>query len=822
MMNFINSALYSFAYELKQAYLSLKQKPLFVFSVVSTMGITLGALLCVLTLAYVMLIKPLPYPEQDRLYVVEQSQIDQSQKENVRGFSYPAIVDFYQNQNILSKAALVDYGESALASHAKSPTINTIFVTPEWFSLLNAKAIKGRLFEQSESINTFNPVAIISYKVWQQHFNSDKNILGQSIFTQNQHYTIVGVMSKNFIEPQLRDTDKQSDIWLPWDFNPTPDNLRKRWWGRMSSRTLIGSLSANLFVKQAEKQSSIYVNNTWQEKITSEKFFDGWHVEIKLIPFIDKIIGNSKQAVYILLASAIGLLLIASLNLTNLYYARFSEKEREISIHAALGAKKQSILKSILIENILLFSLSIFIALAISSLNFTLLQFYLHAFLPRVDELKLQAFTLFSGVVLSCLLLLVFSSISINTINFKQLASKFMNAGKGVSNQIPQRTQKALIFSQITIAMTLVFLCVLIGYKAIKMTTFNDGMDANNLQSLQIRMQADTLPSTEAMHELVTQVKITLEQRPGVIKVSRTTSPYVETLSTWSLTETSSLKQVLPLGKRIDDAYFSMTGQKLIQGRTFTKDETRNNSNVLIINDVLAELISPADKKVIGKKLSFDISGGDKYALPIIGVVSNYKVAGETAAKPQVYKPSNSLFSLLILTKKDQQLSKKDITQVLADISSIFKIYRLESVMVQKEKKLFAHYIAITISITLLLLTIALAALGLYGILSYSTQMRRFEIGTRMAIGAKRGDVIRLIIKDNTKAILLGIAVSVLLLIILALSFSEQLASYLTWQLIPLFLITLGLVSLISFAACYLPLRQYINNPAMYSLRGSE
>ncbi len=513
MKHFIYSTLYSFFYELKQAYLNLKQKPLFVFSVVSTMGITLGALLCVLTLAYVMLLKPLPYPEQDRLYVVEQSQIDDSGKENVRGFSYPAIVDLYKNQHVFTKTALVDYGESALASYPSSPSINTIFITPEWFSLLKAKAVKGRLFEQSENLNTFNPVAVISYKVWKKHFNGDENILGQSIFTQNQHYTIIGVMNKDFIEPQLRSTDKKSDIWLPWDFNPTPKNLRKRWWGRMNSRTLIGTLSPNLSVEQAEKQASIYSNDIWQEKITAVNFFEGWHVEVKLIPFIEKIIGNSKQAVYILLASAIALLLIASLNLTNLWYARFSEKGREISIHSALGAKKRSILKSIFIENFILFSLSLLTAIAVALLSFTLLQFYLHTFLPRVDELKLQVFTLLSGVALSVILLFIFSHISINTINFKQLANKLVTSGKGISAQISQQIQKTLISIQVAIAMTLVFSCIFIGYKAIEMTTSHDGMDTENLQSLQIRMQADSLPSTKAMHELVRQIKIALEQR---------------------------------------------------------------------------------------------------------------------------------------------------------------------------------------------------------------------------------------------------------------------------------------------------------------------
>lgn len=123
---------------------------------------------------------------------------------------------------------------------------------------------------------------------------------------------------------------------------------------------------------------------------------------------------------------------------------------------------------------------------------------------------------------------------------------------------------------------------------------------------------------------------------------------------------------------------------------------------------------------------------------------------------------------------------------------------------------------------TLALLTILLAALGLYGILSYSTQMRRFEIGTRLAVGAKRNDIITLIIKENVNAILIGVTTSVVILTALSYLFKEQLADYLNWQLLPLFLLTVCLICMISFIACYLPLRQYINKPAIHSLKGSE
>ena len=146
----------------------------------------------------------------------------------------------------------------------------------------------------------------------------------------------------------------------------------------------------------------------------------------------------------------------------------------------------------------------------------------------------------------------------------------------------------------------------------------------------------------------------------------------------------------------------------------------------------------------------------------------------------------------------------------------------LKSNQSQHDKMLFTQFTVLFTAGALALLTFSLAAIGLYGILSYSTQMRCFEIGTRMAVGAKRSDLILLILKDNAKAIFLGILTSVIVLLSLILGFGEQLNEYITFQLLPILMITLALICVISFIACYLPLRQYINKPVIHSLRGSE
>ena len=258
----------------------------------------------------------------------------------------------------------------------------------------------------------------------------------------------------------------------------------------------------------------------------------------------------------------------------------------------------------------------------------------------------------------------------------------------------------------------------------------------------------------------------------------------------------------------------------LLAGELLTKEHVTDKAKVLVINQALAKILSP-NENVLGHKLSFGTAAQDEYAFTIIGIVSNHHIAGQQFMPPRVYRPLSSYSTLMIETLKGKHLSRHVIEQTLSSISPLFNVYRLESFTQQKKRLLMAQYITIVVSLILLLLTTILAGIGLYGILSYSTQMRRFEIGTRLAVGAKRSDIIHLIIKDNTHAIFMGITTSLVGLLILSYWFKEQFGDYLNWQLFPLLIMTAGLICTISFVACYLPLRQYINKPATYSLQGS-
>jgi putative ABC transport system permease protein len=816
-MHFFNSTIY----ELKQAYLNLKQKPLFVFSVVSTMGITLGALLCVLTLAYVMLIKPLPYPEQNRLYVVEHQSLDKNGKVQLKGFDYPTLVGLYKKQTQFTQSAMIFQSEEVILSHPKQVLLKTTFVTPQWFSLFAVPMQLGRAFNSDEDLNKNIPVAVLGYKTWQQDYDSDADIINKTIDVNDVSFKIIGVVAKEFVDPQLNDTGFDTQLWLPWDFNSI--SYKKDWWGSYSSNLLfIGRLANKLSLPQIKQQTSNLLCTILQP-IIDDGFPDACQGSKIIFQSIKKsIVGDTSNTLYLLLAGIIALLIIAAINIINLFIAHTAEQQQTLAINAALGAKKSQLFRQLFYQASLLMLAATLLSLFIAVVGFTLLSRYLNSIFPLINTLSLQSETIIPQIILSTILTFVFAKLSTNTINYRQLNQNLEHSGKGTGIQISAKLRSLLIISQISIASLLVFCCINLMLNAFYIINKPLGYQYDNLSYLSVSISR-TGDNKKFVFEkdfaLINQIKSNLLALPEVAAISVAESPIG-----------GSFKQVaieINTGKRYmtdtsfgDQNYFDIIGQSLIAGDNFPKQNKQDRNMVLIINDVFAKKLAE-DGKTIGRKL--DLSSDGSNVFTVIGIVKGILEPGQNKIPPRMYLQSSPLAAkFLIRYKKNHSLNRENIINSLRNISSLLTIAQYKSLNDNYKWIVMPERITLVSSITMTLVSLFLAAIGLYGILSYSTQMRRFEIGTRMAIGAKRGDLIKLIIEDNAKAILLGIGISVLLIAALVLGFSEQLASYLTWQLIPLFLITLGLVSLISFAACYLPLRQYINNPAMYSLRGSE
>ena len=410
-----------FTYQLKQALLSLKKQPGFVFSVISTMGITLGALLCVLTLAYVMLIKPLPYPEQSKIYQVEQRQIKNNGEVDNKYYTYPGLIHFYKNQTDFSNGSLIHAYEDVLTNTSNQQRLITGYVTPEWFTLFDIPMALGRRFSESEALDSNNPVAVLNYQTWQNLFNGEPNVLDQHVEFNGVTFAVIGVTAQHFIEPEIYHRGDKTQVWLPWDYNRFSTNQEA--WGRIIPTGFLGKLTSAQNLNQIEQRITPEENKIWRDNVTDISFLKGWTLEMKLHPLKSVILGDSQKVIYLMLAGVLGLVLIASANITNLFMSRVVQKQHELAICAAVGAKRKHLFMTLLAESILLMVMTLIIAVAVASLGFNILANFLAETLPRIDELNFNYLSLLTIVFFLVSFSAYFTYISMRVVSYKKLSS---------------------------------------------------------------------------------------------------------------------------------------------------------------------------------------------------------------------------------------------------------------------------------------------------------------------------------------------------------------------------------------------------------------
>ena len=809
----------------KQAWASLKKKPGFVLTVLMTMGITLGALLCAVTLNYLLLAEPLPYPDQERLFVADHKLIGAEKETKGVAYTYPGLVHLYKSKAAFEQASIMIYGQDVIISHNSQPLVNTAYVTPELHQILGSPLALGRMFEDSEAMNTNNPVAMLSYNTWQQEYNGSADILEQKINLSSISYRIIGVLAEDFVEPELNGIGRETQVWMPWDYNQTGEGGRESFGNINGSLKFIGQLKNDVSQSQAQQILTPLVSERWQEGVAEIGFFKGWSIVMMVRPVKEVMLGQSESIAIMLLAGVVGLVLIACANISNLFMARTAEKQRQMAIQAAIGATKKHLFKAMFAETSLLMFMSIILALVIAKIGFYIMQQYLGSILPRVNELSLNPITFGSAVLITLVFALFFAKLSTRMINYRALNTTLQSSGKGSGLQVSKKTRQVLIASQVALATVLVFANFSLLKDAVKTINAPIGFTTNNISTLILNFASTDFPSQEEAIPIMSEIMEKLEALPQVESLSQSRSP-LDGFNVRALTNLSNNERYTPYFNGVDHTYFSMIDQQLLQGDNFTVADRRDRTNVMIVNQAFAKQL-----KADGDVLGLQISTGRPEPLKIVGIVKDISIPNDTpigsnnsdAGVPRAYVPNGlGNQSFMIKVKPGQSVSREQLGKLLAEVDSRYSVFSFNAASDTLTQSLFAEITTAITTAVLASLVFLLAGIGLYGILSYGTQLRRFEFGARMAIGATRKHLISMIISDNTKPVLIGFIGSIMLFSLAYISLTEYIQPFLTWQVLPMLLATLVSIILVTLFACYWPLRTYINQAAIYSLRGSD
>jgi putative ABC transport system permease protein len=811
-------------FDFKTAFHSLLKTKTYWVTIVLTLGITLGALVAMFNLNYQLLIKPLPYADQERLYLLRGDAFTNGKLDLANMYPYPAAVEAYKKAgDYFDEFALVYFGTDVVRSFPDSPSVTTSYVTPEYLSLANVSMTLGRSFTKEEGFESHNPVAIISYDTWQRLFKARADVLNETIRFGEIEFSIIGVTAKGFVEPQLMGPGRLTQIWLPWDYNLVPP--RYRGWGFFNiNQYLVGKIQSGQSAAQIEKSITSYLNGRFVEEVAGWASFEGSSIDFKLVSFSEIILGNSKTAVFLLFAGALVLLLIACANITNLILARAANQQRSMAIKAVLGAKQSHLFYSVLSEILLLLLptsvLSLFIALGLIQL----LQIYTGHLLPRLNELYLTGSSFLFAAVSVLFLAFIFAIIVSRQINYATLNSLMQSSGKGTGIQISSRVRKLLIMMQVMLTTILVSASLHILQQSIRNINQPVGFITRDLYQVILdrgtqadRPVAEQKNNLQAIHEK-------LLAHPQIENASITSdfpiaSDKIASWFSYLSVDPGFVDQRQALLTLVDEHSLDLLGAEWLQGRRFTSEDRQTEATAIIVNQSFARLLQP-DGDVMHKRYYWLNSDNPQFLYEIVGIIRDFSLPGR-AEIPRMFVPQTSTrspLSLLLQTKPNQRISKSDINELMAGVDSQYKVSELRSMNRAHQELVAQDNLSAAVTFTLCLLALSLAAIGIYAVLSYTVQLRQFEMGIRMAIGARPNTIFLQILKDNLAPVILGLAFASMILIALWLRVQQTTLNLHTTSLG--WLLPSILILLLTLTTTLLSVWQIIRKPASHVLRG--
>jgi len=803
--------------EVKATAVSLSRVPGFVLTTVFTLSLTLGVLLAAFSLNHLLLFKALPYPDAQRLILMEQEL-----QEGDRKFSgsqyFVAQKLMYQQQQSLEAMALVFRSDTILASLRDKPLIELSYVTPEYFDLLGTPILIGRAFTEQESIDSNKASALISEQLWREKFGADGNIVGQNITLGEQQYKVVGVVASSFAEPGNFADDSNSQMWLPWDFHGQDEET----WNYIYSQTAaIGKLAPATTITQVIDEFNKLVDPIFQQngRVGTAK-----HQAI-IAQFQDlqiAIIGDNKYIVLLILLGAGVLLLIACANITNLFFSRAAQRQRALVIQATLGAKIKHLFFDIWLESLLLCTASMIIGLALAGWIIKLLHITAGNALPRLAELSLDLTSVAFAGILTLTLSLIFALITLKLINYKQLILQLQSSGKGTGAQVNSKVRNILIASQICLATLLLIITTLVMSNALKVLYHPLGFEVENLYYLELDI-GEGYPEKERKKQLSRDLLAQLKNIDGVTDISRASNaPIRRGSNNTGIFNSDSVKLGHLPFVFIDNNYFNTVGLTMLAGRGFNQQEAREASDTIILSETAATKViagigdgSGKVEDIIGKVVYS--AGGDTWT--VVGVVDNvYNPYNDEKTQGAMMYFPHSRTNFIIGMQEGKTLAKTDIINLLDEHFTDIKVWRFSSVSDIHEQLVYQKKLTLWLSLVLGVFALLLAAIGIYGVISYNSQMRRYELGIRMALGAKSRRMLFEFISDSFKPIATGFVLSLLLAVVLYSWAQQYINQWLSFDWLMTSSCILALI-VIALAACYFPARKIIATDPIKALR---
>jgi putative ABC transport system permease protein len=817
--------------DLRHSLRVLTANPGFTTVAVAALALGMGANTAIFSVVNAVLLAPLPYPESGRIMRIRRGYNGGDSGDSV---SIPKFMAWKKANQTFAAMALYDESGPGLnlGSGDRPEQVKAIHVSAEYFLVFGVSPSSGRTFVPQEDQPHGPKAAVISNDLWRTRFGSDPSLVGRPILLSGDTYTVAGIL------PAAFHSDPPADVFIPMQADPTSTNQGHFLLaaGRLKPGATQESAKANMIVAGEQFRAA---NPKWMEK----------NETVAVLPLRDALVGDVRLALLILVGAVGFVLLIACANVANLLLARAAGRQREIAIRTAIGASRGHLIRQLLAESVVLSTIGGVLGLLIGTWSVPLLLAISPGNLPRINDedhvssalstldWHVLAFTfaiaLLTGVLFGLLPALRISKLDVNSV-LKEASGR---SGTGLRHN---RVRSVLVAAEMALAVILVAGAALMIRTFVGLRSVQPGFDPHNVITMQTSLSGGRYDNTAKAANMTRQVLDRIESLPGVRSAAASVALPVE----GSIDLPFTIEGVPPPKGDLYNGdeqwrfgsphYFSALSVPLLRGRFFDQRDTGNSARVAIVNQAFAKKYWPKGDP-IGQRITIGKGLGPEFEEPtrqITGVVGDVRETGLNGANvPVMYLPeaqitdgltklANSLIQLswIVQTAGDPSSLSAAIQHEIQSMDSQLaasKVRTMEQVVSESTARQNFNMLLLTIFAGLALL---LAAIGVYGLMSYTVEQRTQELGIRMALGASRGDMLKLVVRQGMLlagiGVVIGLAASFGLNRLLAnLLFGVKTTDPITYGSVAIILISVALL------ATYIPARRATKIDPLIALR---
>jgi putative ABC transport system permease protein len=728
--------------------------------------------------------------------------------------SAPEYLDYEKELKSLQIAGF-DYVDLNLTAGEMPERIAGAVVTPSVFSVLGVEPMRGRTFTQNEFGEGNDNVVVVSERLWKRRFSSDPGFVGKQLSLNGRSFTVVGIMADAFQFPlplfnvQGGTFGQRVDIWKPIAF--TKNELESR---GSRSYGIVGRLKPGVSLAQAQAELDTTIAN-WLPRFP-DNYEPATRFGGTLYKFHDQVVGGMRTALVILLGAVVLVLLIACANLTTMLLARAGAREREFAIRVALGAGRARLLRQMLTESVLLALLGGVAGVLVAIWGLDLLRALGSQTVPRIAEANLDLRVLLVTLVVSVVTGILFGLAPALASAKPELTEALKQGGRGsTTGRRRNRVRNALVISEVALALVLLVGAGLLLKSFARLQNVDPGFDSRNVLTMEVSLPVAKYARGKPVADFYAEMIRRVQALPGVDATAATS---ILPLSGTNSDSSFAIEGRDPMQDKVypDEEirsvtanYFKVLKVPLVQGRFFDERDVADAPPVVIVNQSFARKWFP-NQEAVGKRITFsDPRKPDAKWVTIVGVVGDMRHRGlDVEPKPEYYTshPQNPYRGMILAVRSKQdprslaESIRREIRQLDPELPAA-NVRTLENVASDSiaPRRLSVVLIGIFAAVALIL-----ASVGIYGVMSFLVVQRTHEIGVRMALGAQRADVLRLVVGHGMKLVLIGSAIGLIMALISTRTLSALLYRVGAFDLTTFAGVTFAL-ALVALLASYIP-----------------